>query len=122
LRMSRPQTTGRERIGNNLATVLYSGTESSDLDGRAPGDLPRLTVWTARLRSANRCGLATGKRHCALAGSHVIKLGHFLPGGQLLKVEKGVSETYTGMVEVGERRHNAYVKFLPERELVNELF
>jgi hypothetical protein len=51
----------------------------------------------------------------------VIELGHFLPGGTLLKEEKGVSETYIGIIEVGERKLNAYVKFLSDRELVNEL-
>jgi hypothetical protein len=51
----------------------------------------------------------------------VIELGHFLPGGTLLNEEKGVSETYTGIIEVGERKLNAYVKFLNDRELVNEL-
>lgn len=51
----------------------------------------------------------------------MIELGHFLPGGELLKDEKGVSETYTGMIEVGNRRLHAYVKFLPDRELANEL-
>ena len=51
----------------------------------------------------------------------MIELGHFLPGAQLLTVEKGVSETYVGMIEVGERHLNAYVKIQSERELANEL-
>ena len=51
----------------------------------------------------------------------MIELGHFLPGGTLLKEEKGVSETYIGIIEVAERKLNAYVKFLSDRELVNEL-
>lgn len=55
------------------------------------------------------------------SAARVIELGHFLPGGTLLREEKGVSETYTGIIEVGERKLNAYVKFLSDRELVNEL-
>jgi hypothetical protein len=53
----------------------------------------------------------------------VIELGHFLPGGALAdQQDKGMSETYTGLIEVGERRLNAYVKLLPDdRQLVNEL-
>lgn len=51
----------------------------------------------------------------------MIQLGHFLPGGEILKEEKGVSETYIGIIEIGDKRLNAYVKFLSDRELANEL-
>lgn len=51
----------------------------------------------------------------------MIELGHFLPGAKLLEEEKGVSETYIGVVETSDRRINAYVKLLPDRELANEL-
>lgn len=53
----------------------------------------------------------------------LIELGHFLPGGVLVDpANKGMSETYTGLIEVGVRRLNAYVKLLPDdRQLVNEL-
>jgi hypothetical protein len=61
-----------------------------------------------------------GRRYRGSA-ARVIELGHFLPGATLLREEKGVSETYTGIIEVGERKLNAYVKFLSDRELVNEL-
>lgn len=59
----------------------------------------------------------------AVGVDDVIELGHFLPGGALLdKQDKGMSETYTGLIEVGDRRFNAYVKLLPDdRQLVNEL-
>jgi len=44
----------------------------------------------------------------------VIELGHFLPGGTLVdKADKGMSETYTGLVEVGERRPYAVTAILP---------
>lgn len=62
----------------------------------------------------------TAHRFDTLA-ARVIELGHFLPGGTLLTDLKGVSETYAGMIEVGDRKLNAFVKFLGGRELVNEL-
>lgn len=48
--------------------------------------------------------------------------GHFLPGGVPLTLDKGVNETYRGVIEVGGSRIVAYVKFAPARQLVNELF
>ena len=51
----------------------------------------------------------------------MIELGHALPGGTLLTVDKGVNETYRGLIEVGSARLSAYIKFLPSRQLVNEL-
>lgn len=51
----------------------------------------------------------------------MIQLGHFLPGASPLTTEKGSNETYRGIVEVGTARLAAYVKLLPDRQLVNEL-
>ena len=51
----------------------------------------------------------------------MIQLGHFLPGGTPLVDGKGVNETYIGMIEVGPQRLRAYVKLMPDRQLVNEL-
>jgi hypothetical protein len=51
----------------------------------------------------------------------MIELGHALPGGMLLKDDKGVNETYRGIIEVGPARLSAYIKLLPDRQLVNEL-
>lgn len=50
-----------------------------------------------------------------------VTLGHCLPGAKLLTDEKGVCETYRGIIEVDGRRTAAYIKFLPARQLVNEL-
>ncbi len=48
-------------------------------------------------------------------------VGHFLPGGVLLPTGvRGVSETYRGLIEVGEDRIGAYVKLLHPWELFNE--
>ena len=52
----------------------------------------------------------------------MIDLGHALPGATLLTDEKGVNETYRGLIEVGSARLSAYIKLLPDRQLVNELF
>lgn len=51
----------------------------------------------------------------------MIELGHALPGGTLLKDDKGVNETYRGLIEVGSSRLSAYIKLLPDRQLVNEM-
>jgi hypothetical protein len=51
----------------------------------------------------------------------VIELGHFLPGGTLLGEERGVNETYRGVIEVDSKILQAYVKLLPDRQLINEL-
>ena len=51
----------------------------------------------------------------------MIELGHALPGGTILTDDKGVNETYRGLIEVGSARLLAYVKLLPDRQLVNEL-
>lgn len=52
----------------------------------------------------------------------MIELGHALPGGMLLQDDKGVNETYRGVIEIGPARLSAYIKLLPDRQLVNELF
>lgn len=51
----------------------------------------------------------------------MIEFGHALPGGTLLTGDKGVNETYRGFIEVGSARLLAYIKLLPDRQLVNEL-
>jgi hypothetical protein len=52
----------------------------------------------------------------------MIDLGYALPGGTPLIDDKGINETYRGLVEVaGGLRVQAYIKFLPDRQLVNEL-
>ena len=51
----------------------------------------------------------------------MIELAHLLPGGRALVDGKGVSDTYVGMIETAASRKPAYVKFVPPRELANEL-
>lgn len=51
----------------------------------------------------------------------MIELGHALPGGVRLTGDKGVNETYRGVIEVGSARLSAYIKLLPDRQLVNEM-
>ena len=52
----------------------------------------------------------------------MIELGYALPGATLLADDKGINETYRGLIEVGSARLPAYIKLLPDRQLVNELF
>ena len=52
----------------------------------------------------------------------MIELGYALPGATLLTDDKGINETYRGLIEVGSARLSAYIKLLPDRQLVNELF
>jgi hypothetical protein len=51
----------------------------------------------------------------------MIELGYALPGAALLTDDKGVNETYRGIIEVNSARLSAYIKLLPDRQLVNEL-
>lgn len=52
----------------------------------------------------------------------IFERGHFLPGGTRLKDgEAGINETYRGTIEVGAQRIPAYVKLLPDRQLINEI-
>lgn len=51
----------------------------------------------------------------------MIELGYALPGGTILTGDRGVNETYRGLIEIGSARLSAYIKLLPDRQLVNEL-
>ncbi len=51
----------------------------------------------------------------------MIDIGYALPGGTPLTVDKGINETYRGIVEIGGSRFPAHIKLLPNRQLVNEL-
>jgi hypothetical protein len=50
-----------------------------------------------------------------------IGLGYALPGATLLQDDRGVSETFTGMIEAGSKRLHAHIKFLSTKGLINEL-
>jgi hypothetical protein len=72
--------------------------------------------------TATRAHSRSPRLHMYDPSPTMIELGHFLPGGAPLTSDKGVNETYKGVIEVGQATLSAYVKLLPDRQLVNELF
>lgn len=51
-----------------------------------------------------------------------VRLANVLPGAAPLGAgEKGVNETFVGLIETATERHRAYIKVLDSRQLINEL-
>lgn len=51
-----------------------------------------------------------------------IRLANVLPGAAALDInDKGVNETFVGLIETSTEHHRAYIKVLDSRQLVNEL-